>query len=716
MGTTSNWSDDANWRRLDGPNKTPHSGDALIFPDGARQPGNTNDIKGLTLGSISFPGTGYDLSGQAISLTGGITSISPTGLITLAVNTVEFSITITQAQSFTVTRSRTLDLNGGIDSSIGTSAALALDGSGTVALGGTSVLGSNVDVQVGTLLINGSLEYDVGTLTVEHTATLTDAGSVTTLKGGIDDHGQITVAGADGNRPAGSMSLQGDLTIERDGSLTDAGSVTVASKHGLEDRGNLTVQPGGVLDDLSSIKVEPGATLEDQGSINVEPQATLDDAGTLAIEPPDTPVLSFPTLDDQGALTVEPAGILNDGGALTVEAHASLASHGTLEVRAHHTLAVSGNVVLAGTSQQPAVMKATLTNSATPVISLRPGATLGLDATGTGTTELNLSAASDFAPAGGQPFTLVANATGQPVRGVFDDGNGQPLSEGATVHAGDAFAFTISYQGGQGYLDVVLTGVAPPSPQVKNLLSVPLSVDGQLVSAGGLLSLTTGTHTLSDPNAVAGGSVTITVTQTGNVNYDPALDGTILSGLGTPTLIINGRTMTIDTSALAIPTLTLDGTLSVKNTAPTTFTDLPGTYALVDSGGAGAAIEFTLNAADTVGYDPLLEGILTGAGTANLVVHGVAVQIQAVELLQFNPPLVTSYTVSGQTYPVGVQTISLLPGAFTVQYTTTTNLAITLDFTVSPGDQVTFNPSDPGQASLARVFGNTVLLLPPPPG
>jgi hypothetical protein len=68
-GDGVNWSDPKNW---DG-NVKPVNGDSLIFPDGSPLSPN-NDLTGLSLASIDIQGSGYKLSGNAISLTSDLTS------------------------------------------------------------------------------------------------------------------------------------------------------------------------------------------------------------------------------------------------------------------------------------------------------------------------------------------------------------------------------------------------------------------------------------------------------------------------------------------------------------------------------------------------------------------------------------------------------------------------------------------------------------------
>ena len=75
----ANWSDGANW--LSG--SSPQQGDDLVFPSGAAQLTNTDDLTAtpLSFNSITFTGTGYSISGtNAITVGAGglsITSAAP---------------------------------------------------------------------------------------------------------------------------------------------------------------------------------------------------------------------------------------------------------------------------------------------------------------------------------------------------------------------------------------------------------------------------------------------------------------------------------------------------------------------------------------------------------------------------------------------------------------------------------------------------------------
>ncbi len=71
-GATSNWTDAANWDT-----GAPVAGDSLVFPAAANRKTNVNDFPAnTTFDSISFNGGGYDISGNAISLSTLLTNQS----------------------------------------------------------------------------------------------------------------------------------------------------------------------------------------------------------------------------------------------------------------------------------------------------------------------------------------------------------------------------------------------------------------------------------------------------------------------------------------------------------------------------------------------------------------------------------------------------------------------------------------------------------------
>jgi autotransporter-associated beta strand protein len=128
-GTTSGyWNDSANW----GYAGTPANGDTLIFS--ASQPNllNTNNIANLTLNQIRFagPGGGYDIRGNAFTLTNSITATNTAGA-----NTIENNITFTNFNvTILVSNSVSLTLAG----SLGGSSTVTKNGLGTLTYSGST--------------------------------------------------------------------------------------------------------------------------------------------------------------------------------------------------------------------------------------------------------------------------------------------------------------------------------------------------------------------------------------------------------------------------------------------------------------------------------------------------------------------------------------------------------------------------------------------------
>jgi uncharacterized repeat protein (TIGR01451 family) len=116
------WSTDANWVG----DIEPVAGDDLVFPAGALQLTNNNDL-GVTFNSITFTASGYLLQGAAINISNGVftTHGSGTSRIHSQVNTAT-------AQTWSVAAGGTLRISTGINNS----AALVLAGAGSYVIDG----------------------------------------------------------------------------------------------------------------------------------------------------------------------------------------------------------------------------------------------------------------------------------------------------------------------------------------------------------------------------------------------------------------------------------------------------------------------------------------------------------------------------------------------------------------------------------------------------
>jgi Tol biopolymer transport system component/uncharacterized protein YcbK (DUF882 family) len=129
------------------------------------------------------------------------------------------------------------------------------------------------------------------------------------------------------------------------------------------------------------------------------------------------------------------------------------------------------------------------------------------------------------------------------------------------------------------------------------------------------------------------GQVRFGVTEAGVVDYAPTLEA-ILMGKGTATLVANGVAITIDATALSAPILAIGGVGAYPTTAPVALRLLPNIDAphFYGLGASDGQVRFGVTEAGVVDYAPTLEGMLTGKGTAALVVHGVAITVEATAL------------------------------------------------------------------------------------
>jgi hypothetical protein len=100
---------------------------------------------------------------------------------------------------------------------------------------------------------------------------------------------------------------------------------------------------------------------------------------------------------------------------------------------------------------------------------------------------------------------------------------------------------------------------------------------------------------------------------------------------------------TLDTQALAqtLPQLTLDYTTPFQAGGPRTFDLAEGDHTLSSYYGWGGSVNFHVDGSGSVTYDPSLNGVLSGAGTAAspLVVHGRTITVDA-RALRLSLPLV----------------------------------------------------------------------------
>jgi autotransporter-associated beta strand protein len=240
-GADANWNNSANW----GFAGTPANGDTLIFSASQPKLLNTNNIAGLTLNQIRFvgPGGGYDIRGNAFTLTNNLEATNSSGA-----NTIENDIVLAPVnQIIDVTNSLTLSgvlsgSSGIIKNGLGT---LVLSGPNSNIYGGTTtvnagglqlakagivfaatavpgnlVIGNGVSLAGVTNIYNDEIA-DSANLTINSSGAWELGGWPETIGTNVTFHGSAVVSVG-----SGTLTLSTPTTINADGgfsSITGAG-------------------------------------------------------------------------------------------------------------------------------------------------------------------------------------------------------------------------------------------------------------------------------------------------------------------------------------------------------------------------------------------------------------------------------------------------------------------------------------------------------------
>jgi autotransporter-associated beta strand protein len=266
-GANAYWNNSANW----GFAGIPANGDTVIFP--ASQPNllNTNNLVGLTLNQVRFVGAGggYDLRGNAFTLTNGIVATNTAGA-----NTIENSITLATATALIiVSNGISLTLDGNLAGSVGvtkaglgtllyqcvgdntyagttliTGGTLQLNVSGPEAFGGPLVIGDGsgagsptvqnlrseeiIESVPITINLNGTLNLATWTETIGTSLTLSggvisgtgtlslSANSTITLNNGYSDYIYCNLING-----SGTLTLQGNGYLYVEGNVSGSAAI-----------------------------------------------------------------------------------------------------------------------------------------------------------------------------------------------------------------------------------------------------------------------------------------------------------------------------------------------------------------------------------------------------------------------------------------------------------------------------------------------------------
>ena len=207
-GADNNWSTGGNWS----PATAPSTRDTVVFDSDAASKTASNDLGGLSLAGISILGTGYSITGQAVTLTG---AMSCTGSCAWGPDVI-----LNTTQQISVGDGASLTISGKVGPFLDPTPAPGFTkvGAGSLTLTGTSSFLGLISVTAGTLVIDGTVASKERVM-VAAGATLRGSGTVS--NSGVSSTDFLDLSGAlDPGDPSVGTLTTGGQTWESGGSFT----------------------------------------------------------------------------------------------------------------------------------------------------------------------------------------------------------------------------------------------------------------------------------------------------------------------------------------------------------------------------------------------------------------------------------------------------------------------------------------------------------------
>jgi|GEM_PF-3871359 len=138
-----------------------------------------------------------------------------------------------------------------------------------------------------------------------------------------------------------------------------------------------------------------------------------------------------------------------------------------------------------------------------------------------------------------------------------------------------------------------------------------------------------GNHDFNGPSNTAGYNyLYFKVTPDGRVDYGPEWDG-ILEGRGTRKLTVKGLRVTINARSIDHPMMSANGFGWRDSCEVLTLRLIPGLHDLNTPAANYSYVYFTLERSGILSYDPSMNPVLSGRGTATLLVRGAVILLDA---------------------------------------------------------------------------------------
>lgn len=302
--TNGNWSVGTNWGGT-----APVTGDDLVFPSGASNLSNTNDLTENTIiNSITFTGSGYTLSGNPLILGQGLAGI--TDSVSSGGNTIALDMRFEATRDIIVSNTaESLTISGRITGVGG----LNKEGTGTLILSGANTYGGTTKINVGVL--NARNSTALGTIAA---GTEVVGGAALELQGTIDISYEALALRGYGVNGGGALRNISD-------SNTYAGLITLSSAGGTEissDSGTLTLK-GGITGTFPLV-------IDGAGNVTFSTTPIAISTGTLTKNGAGTLTFNFP--NTYTGLTTVNAGTLLYGVDNAILSGAITVTGGTLDI------------------------------------------------------------------------------------------------------------------------------------------------------------------------------------------------------------------------------------------------------------------------------------------------------------------------------------------------------------------------------------------------
>src|SRR6266704_3406652 len=531
-----NWKTNGNW--LGGAAPTGNGGENLVFPSGAANLTNTNNIKGTSFNSITISGSGYTVGGNATTLTGSLADSSVAGT-----NTISLGLTFAATRTVTVSNAGTALTLSGTNTYTGVTTINA----GTIAVAADAGLGTAPAVATpGKLTFGGGTLRTTAsfTLAVNRGIALTGAGTISTDPGTTLTYGGI-IAGASPLTKAGT----GTLIVS--GANTYTGATAISA--GTLQLGATNAVPSGSAGTVTSGAA--GAVVLTAGGNNSSTTFSgvmQNGSGIVALTKTGTGTLTLSGANTYSGATTVSAGVLDvqnntalgaTAGATTVAGGAALQLDGS-------GLVVAEPVTLNGTgiAGGGALRQVANTNTWSGAITLGSAARVNADA-GTLTVSGGITNSGFLLTVGGAGNTTISTTAISGTGGLTKDGTGTVTLSANNTYTGTT---TVSAE------TLVVNG-----SQSSSAVSLNGGTLGGTGTVGAITSMTSG-GTVSPGQGGPG------ILSSGNVNWSSGSPGLLVQLNGTAPG--TGYDQLSVTGTVNLGGATLSGTLGFSPTSGTTFT------------------------------------------------------------------------------------------------------------------------------------------------